>query len=107
MKNKTESIEYHDTCPKCKTKMKPVKDKKEKQVFYYCKNCKQHYRIDICHPHIIVDCPHCNKKIEFTKEQLSQLHGSSNFNFYTRKVKIKSPDKRISGKIAGVEVDEV
>ena len=81
-------IEFHDDCPVCKTTMQRVKDKDRKYLLYYCKKCKQKYRIDVIHPMQDIECPHCEKIIKLSKEQISQLHSNIVFNFYSRKVKI-------------------
>lgn len=84
----SKDVEFHDDCPVCKTTMQRVKDKDRKHLLYYCKKCKQKYRIDVIHPMQEIECPHCNKIIKLSAEQLSQLHSNTVFNFYSRKVKI-------------------
>jgi len=81
-------IEYHNDCPQCKSKMKRIMDKDRKHLKYYCKKCKQKYRIDVIHPSQEIECPHCNNIIKFGKKQISQLHSNNLFNYYSRKVKI-------------------
>lgn len=85
---KKKKIEFHDDCPQCKSPMKRIMDKDRKHLLYYCRKCKQNYRIDVIHPMQEIECPHCKKIIKLSAEQLSQLHSNTVFNFYSRKVKI-------------------
>jgi transcription elongation factor Elf1 len=84
----SKNVEFHDDCPVCNTTMRRTKDKDRKHLLYYCKKCKQNYRIDVIHPMQEIECPHCDKVIKLSAKQLSQLHSNTVFNFYSRKVKI-------------------
>lgn len=81
-------VEYSDTCPKCKKKMQETNRNNEKNIFYYCKYCKQKYRIEVVNHSQIIECPHCNVEICLTKKNISDLHGNSLFDFHVRKVKV-------------------
>ena len=87
MKKKEKKVEYHDSCPKCNRKMQKT-DKDKKGLFFYCRNCKQKYRVYPSHKSQIVNCPHCNKEIRVTKHIIDQLHMNTVFNFVTKKVKV-------------------
>ena len=84
----SKNVEYHDDCPVCKKTIQRVQDKEKKHLLYYCKNCKQKYRIDVIHQSQEIKCPHCNKVIRLSQEQVSQLYMKTVFNFHERKVKI-------------------
>ena len=81
-------IEYSDTCPVCKGRMKEVDKDNHKHLFYYCSKCKQRYRMETVHPSQVIDCPHCNNKIRLDKKTLSTLHWNTTMNFHTRKVRV-------------------
>ena len=84
----SKEVEYHDDCPKCKKEMKRVDKDNKKSLFYYCKNCKQKYRVYTPYKTQIIDCPHCNKKIRLTKKNIDDLHMNNLLNFDVRKQKV-------------------
>ena len=81
-------VGFHDSCPVCKKRMKQIHDKKRKHLFYYCKKCKQKYRIDVIYPKQEIECPLCKGIIKIDKESLINLYGNAVFNYHYRKVKI-------------------
>lgn len=89
MKKKLKAVEYHDVCPKCKRRMKEVKDPREKNIFYFCKKCNQKYRIAVVHHYQELDCPYCKKTLKISEKVISQLHMNATFNYDIRKIKVK------------------
>ncbi len=83
-------IEFHNTCPKCKRTMQRVDKANEKSLFYYCKKCKQKYRVYTSYKSQIIDCPHCNKQIKMTKNIVDKLYMNLLFNYDVKKSKCES-----------------
>ena len=89
----TRKIEYHDTCPVCKNQMQGVDKDNKKAIFYYCKKCKQKYRVYTSYKSQFVNCPHCKKTIRLLKLDIDTLHMNTFFNFDVKKVKVWTKKK--------------
>lgn len=82
-------IEYSEDCPKCKNTMKRTDRDNDKSLIYYCKKCKQKYRIETVHPSQLIECPCCHTKIRLNEESIGNMWMNSSLNFSVRKVKVK------------------